>query len=1190
MARGLRQPANEPELEFVPEEQELEFVPEAQDGNLTKAQYIASGGRPEDVISPEREAVLQAETQRQLQAGATPEQAAVAAGQAVDQMGTIRRPDGTIAEGFKPTEQALREGIIEQPAIPAVKEAQRLGIETVSSGTDKDTGGGFAIGKTKEGKLVRVESSPQGEVDVFEIEEEPSRLGAVARTVAREIIPATVAGAAARVGAMVPAPAPVRIGAGLLAGLGGYVAAERAQKAGIEATIGQARAAELEEQRKRDIEAFPVSTTAAAILTPTIGGAAGVLRGIGRAGVEGFRGAVAKEVAEAAPKAAEEIGGAVKIPEPPAGMGIRRTPERIIEDVTLSKEMREKLAKSPEIQYETFGVKRAAEEIANLADDKIEEIARLGSQPERVVATAVKFNKAVERGDIAAQEAVAKELGLLATSPAQALNAFKVLKTSTPQGYLLGLTQMLSKAERRLTPELSQQAQTLFARKQVAQSNFDRLAARARETLDDVDIEKAIRAERVLTDRLYRLQTFESRLVPKKFFGEILPTIIQGNLLTPMSLATNIWANAINAPIRMMARQVAFAGQEMGRAFQAMRGKELGERLIAPPTGGIRRTIEAAKGAGRGFVEGLRGLRYGISPEGLLAGEKIRGFQPGIAFKQFWNKQGLAESTKQGLSRLRGDIADRARLAAEATLGVPAETMLRLLQLGDTPFRRLTQARLLAEQAQLQIPRITSRISELSQKAKLTKQERIELNNLRKQSETIKREPRKFIGTLSRLPGEREISKIEEEASQAVFQQDSMLARAALNAANLFGAGDKSGLARFIGKTIIPYAKTPANVIDELVEFAVPPYSMWKAVSASNAGNKREAMIQLGKAATGSALMLTAYELSRLGIIGGKAEKGEKARDIQYQALPPKTINISALNRWAGGGSPELEPGDRVINLEKLGIVGGILSTIQAARDATESGDQTLELAAILPETISFAFNQSFLKGTNSLLSAMSSGESTQLDTWLSNYYGTIASIPLPNTLAAVSRAMNESMPDKIRAQDIPGTIPGERTINMFGEILKRRVPGLQEDLPVRVDVWGREVPQTPEGADPIAYNFFDVTKGREVTYDPITLATYRLYRETGDGDVIPPKPLRDFTIGKNTYRLTPELYEEYAKIRGKASRQFAEQMFKNKNFRKMDSDEKVTVLRRGYNEAIALAREQFLSRYESRIKLNPKP
>jgi len=116
--------AIEPELEFVPEqEQDLEFAPLSQEdaGNLTKADYLKSGGAPEDVISPEREAVLQQETQRQLQAGATPQQASIEAGKAVDAMGTIRRPDGTIAEGYKPTAQALAEGIIETPAIPAVK-------------------------------------------------------------------------------------------------------------------------------------------------------------------------------------------------------------------------------------------------------------------------------------------------------------------------------------------------------------------------------------------------------------------------------------------------------------------------------------------------------------------------------------------------------------------------------------------------------------------------------------------------------------------------------------------------------------------------------------------------------------------------------------------------------------------------------------------------------------------------------------------------------------------------------------------------------------------------------------------------------------------------------------------------------------------------------------------------------------
>ena len=123
----------------------------------------------------------------------------------------------------------MREGIIEQTAIPAVKEAQRLGIETVSSGTDKDTGGGFAIGKTREGKLVRVESSPQGEVDVFEIEEEPSRLGALARTVAKEFLPSTAAGIAGRAGfAITPGPLPAKFVGGLAASTAAYLGAQKA--------------------------------------------------------------------------------------------------------------------------------------------------------------------------------------------------------------------------------------------------------------------------------------------------------------------------------------------------------------------------------------------------------------------------------------------------------------------------------------------------------------------------------------------------------------------------------------------------------------------------------------------------------------------------------------------------------------------------------------------------------------------------------------------------------------------------------------------------------------------------------------------------------------------------------------------------------------------------------------------------
>jgi len=246
MARGLRQSANEPELEFVPEqEQDSEFVPLTQEeaGNLTKAEYLSSGGAPEDVISPEREAVLQQETQRQLQAGATPEQASIEAGKALDAMGTIRRPDGTIAEGYKPTAQALAEGIIETPAIPAVKEAQRLGIETVSSGTDKDTGFGFAIGRNKDGKVVRFEADKDGNVDSFELEQDDSsRLRAIALTVGSQIIPSTTGAVAAETAAaLTPGGILPKLVTGAIAGVGGYIAGQNGSRGSSEG-VNTARA------------------------------------------------------------------------------------------------------------------------------------------------------------------------------------------------------------------------------------------------------------------------------------------------------------------------------------------------------------------------------------------------------------------------------------------------------------------------------------------------------------------------------------------------------------------------------------------------------------------------------------------------------------------------------------------------------------------------------------------------------------------------------------------------------------------------------------------------------------------------------------------------------------------------------------------------------------------------------------
>jgi hypothetical protein len=1219
--------AIEPELEFVPEqEQDLEFAPLSPEeaGNLTKAEYLASGGKPEEVISPERKALLDQETQRQLQAGATPQQASIEAGKALDAMGAIRRPDGTIAEGYKPTAQALAEGIIETPAIPAVKEAQRLGIETVSSGTDKATGVGFAIGRNKDGKVVRFEADKDGNVDSFELEpEEPSRLGAIARTVASQVIPATTGAVAAETAAaLTPGGIVPKLVTGAIAGVGGFIAGQKGQEAAGKALLGPERMARISEVLQRDVEKYPITTTAASILTPTGGGLVGLAKGVRGAltrpatqVAEAVAPAVAPAVEGALPKAveavvprAEQVAGKagvapvelpIELPATPKGIGYRQAGVKMVKDPFLDRGVREQLAKSEDIKYAKFGQKALQDALANESDDVVRGIFESGTAPQKVVANAELINRASKQNDVKSLIDLAKTRIKLPTEAAQTVAAMRTLPSATQNGYLATLSVFLDKNGRTLTQPLLVEARNLFKLQARTRSTYETLAETARNTLDDVDIQKAIQAEKRFVESAFRFQNFESRLVPKKFFAETLPTVIQGNLLAPLSLVTNLWSNAVSSLPRAMGRQGAFISQEVARAFKKSVGLPVAERTVSSPISlaGARRVGETVKAFVRGGGEGLAGLKRGISAEGLLSGEKIRGFQPAQAFRQFWTGSGLAKPVLNGWKGLGQAGLDRARLAAETVLGVPPETMLRLLQLGDTPFRRMAQARLLAESAQLQrvskISSLNNELSKLLSKPKTTATDSAKIQDIRNQIESIgKREIGKEISVATRLPSAEALGKIEQEAAEAVFQQDTPLSRAALSVSNMFGLGNRVGLARTLGKTIIPYAKTPANVIDEMLDYSLPGYALvTKGIPAMQSKDARGVHMAIGKTLTSLTIGAVAKTLSDAGVIGGSAEDSEKTRDIQYKTLPPRTINLSALERFAEGDSTDLQPGDRVMNLEKMGIVGGMLATWNEASKATDKGDFISPefLTALVPETLSFAMNQSFLKGTNSLLSAMLDGKRDRMDKWIANYFGTVSSIVFPNTLSAVSRSMSDSLPEKIKIKDIEGEDTTERTLNLFGEVLKRKIPGYAEDLPRKIDIWGREIPQTPEGADPVMYNFFDFTKSREATYDKTTLAIYKLFKETENGDVIPPKPLEQFMIGNEKYRLSPELYEKYSKIRGRANRAAAEALLGDSGFKRLGSEDKVRALKSAYSQVGSDARKEFLIRNESRIKQGQK-
>ena len=111
-----------------------------QEAGRIKEEYVQAGGDPDHVYSPERMELLQARGP-----------------QALAEEDAMVREDGSVAGPYVPAELALANNMIEPRAVPSVLSALRDGVNTVSSGVDRNTGMGFAIGRGPDGSVVRVE-------------------------------------------------------------------------------------------------------------------------------------------------------------------------------------------------------------------------------------------------------------------------------------------------------------------------------------------------------------------------------------------------------------------------------------------------------------------------------------------------------------------------------------------------------------------------------------------------------------------------------------------------------------------------------------------------------------------------------------------------------------------------------------------------------------------------------------------------------------------------------------------------------------------------------------------------------------------------------------------------------------------------------------------------------------------------
>lgn len=814
----------------------------------------------------------------------------------------------------------------------------------------------------------------------------------------------------------------------------------------------------------------------------------------------------------------------------------------------LPTEVRETVGQSPEAQYAQQNMGEVVDRASSMSLSELNADLADTSSNTRVASGMEIFGRQIRSGDVAGASSTALALAKSGTSWGQLINQFKLLNSSTPEGLVLLVQNSL--ANRKRKPMTAEQSQILLdAGSKLKLANDEVLAAgrvardafasndlnTINKSLKQLDLADAKRSEvdAILNEQLARINPADA--------ADLFISMVQGSVMGPISVIRNVVGNAINYPLR-----------------------ELGDAGAAAIDGALSKDKNNSFNIRARTIDRINAIYKSlpVAMKTVLKGSNAMPYEPGtdignpLNFQRAWRR--IAEDMAAG----RIGSALSPRNLTEATIGILPDIMLRLTQATDIPFRQAERARIIGE---------IGRAKGLSEG----------------QIQIAVRDPKlAFVTDAEAQRGRRgftedDLATIETESLKSIFQQD--------NKATKFVAGANRLIKEFGPNAYVPYRlislfqKTPINVAAEALQFtpAGALINDWGKMTA------RERNIAASRIAVG-AMVTTAFGyLYSKGIITPNldtAGETNKARELAKAGgvMPPGTINLSALTRLVNGKDPKFQGGDTVVDLSSLGTAGALGIMAGTSLRQLERGRSNEEIAtslfkAVPTSGLNFVMEQQFLKGTSDFIKLLSQESTNSMDRWLKSMAVTAASPVAPAILGAVRRAERDKLPAIGGQSFIKDTVD---ELNQRYAALGLAIPGAKDPnaMPVRRDLWGSAVEQTPKGSNPWVYQFFNAWKARDIDADPLNTSIYTIWRRTADNSAIPSVPSPSLTWKQKTYdRMSPEQYDRYTELVGNYRRLRAEQEFMKPRFQQGGDERKLKLLQRAYDDGLLIAKKQFV-------------
>jgi endonuclease YncB( thermonuclease family) len=334
-------------------------------------------------------------------------------------------------------------------------------------------------------------------------------------------------------------------------------------------------------------------------------------------------------------------------------------------------------------------------------------------------------------------------------------------------------------------------------------------------------------------------------------------------------------------------------------------------------------------------------------------------------------------------------------------------------------------------------------------------------------------------------------------------------------------------------KLVVPFVRTPANIIKFAGERSVLGLAMPEVRAALSAGGRARDEA-LAKLTLGSGLSTAAVLAAMHGRIsgGGPSDPRERAALMQ------------------GGWQPySVRVGDRWVSYQRfdpLSLLAGVAADFVEAGHSAK-GAEADKLAVHL--TLGIAKNltsKTWLSGAADFFQMLDDP-----DRYGDRYFRNLAAT------AAVPSILNQT------AQSIDPNLHDARTLM---DAIKARTPGLSQSVPLRRDMWGEPITR----GDAVGPDLVSPVKASRLTDDPLRAEVSRLR--------VPVSQLqRDVMVAGERVPLNAEQFDEYQRLAGTAASQALHDAIRSPQWQAMTDAQRSEFIRSAFSDVRKGARAQLM-------------